>query len=544
MHLDLDRARESFSRGEWGDAYDGLSALAAEGPLTTDDLHRLGSAAYLVGREDEAYAVWADGHRECRRAGDVRGAARFSFWLADRLAFRGDAAKASGWLDRGRRLLDGVGLDCVEGGYLDHAAAMRHILRDGDVTAAHDAFVRAAATGDRFGDGQLATLARIGEGRCLIYLGQVETGLSLLDEAMVAVLAHDVSAVAVGDAYCTVLDACHELLDVRRMAEWSAAFTDWCAGQPALVLYRGHCLLHQAELLHLRGEWDTAAAAAEQACAQLADHSPHPGALGAAHYLRGDVLRLRGELAEADEEFRRAHELGHEPQPGRSLLRLAEGRLDAAVAGIRRVLAQAGHPVEKAQVLGAYVEIVLAAGDVAAGEAAAGDLAAVAAELGSTYLAAAADDATGAVLLAQGDPAGALPALRRAGRVWTELGVRYYGARTQMLIAAACRVLGDEDGALLELDAATATLRQLGADRVAADQPGGDPPLAARADGLTAREGEVLTLVATGMSNRAIAERLVISEKTVATHVGHIFAKLGLSSRAAATAYAYQHGLQ
>lgn len=536
------RGREAFDRQEWGEAYRELSAAAA-GPLVVEDLDRLATAAYLTGRDEEGFALWARAHGDCLGAGDLPGAARFGVRLAHGLGFKGDIGRSSGWVDRARRLLDEAGIDCVEHGYLDHAAGMCRIFEDGDVAAAHACFRKAAKAGERFRDRELTTLARIGEGRCLVYLGEIAEGLALLDEAMVSVESQELSAVVAGDAYCTVIDACHELFDVRRCEAWTESFTKWCDSQPDLVLYRGHCRLHRAELMQLRGAWPQAVAEAEQAVARLAEPR-NLLTLGGAHYVEGELHRLRGRFAEAEEAYRKADGLGCQPQPGLALLRLGQGRIEAADAAIRRVLSEADGAVARARILGPYVEIVLAAGDVASAGAAAADLTALADELGSPFLRAAAAHATGAVLLAGEDPRAGLAPLRRAWRGWGELRAPYEAARTRVLIAAACRALGDDDGAELELGAARTTFEQLGAGADLARleaQPVAVEPQAG--GGLTPREAEVLALVARGKTNRGIARDLFISEKTVASHVSHILTKLGLPSRAAATAYAYEHGV-
>jgi DNA-binding CsgD family transcriptional regulator/predicted negative regulator of RcsB-dependent stress response len=397
--------------------------------------------------------------------------------------------------------------------------------------------------GERFEDPELTALARIGEGRCLIYLGEIDKGVALIDEAMVAVGAHEVSPVAVGDAYCTVIEGCYELFDVRRAREWTAALSHWCDAQPELVLYRGQCLVHRAEIMQLHGAWSDALEEAQRACSRLAD-PPGQLALGAAFYLRGDIQRLRGDHTAAEQAYRTANELGRVPQPGMALLRLAQGRVDAADAAIRRVLHEAEDPITRARILAPYVEIELAAGEAGAAQAAADELATLASRLGRPYLRALSEHVTGEVLLGRENPQAAIVSLRLAWKGWRELEAPYEAARARVLIALACRALGDEDGAEMELDAARSAFVQLGsAPEVARTQSLSRLAGSGAPGGLTAREVTVLALVAKGGTNRQIADELVISEKTVASHLSHIFTKLGLSSRAAATAYAYQHGV-
>jgi DNA-binding CsgD family transcriptional regulator len=542
MTEEIERGRKAFADHAWADAFVHLSAAAEDSSLEIDDLERQAAAAYLVGRADESVELWATAHHHCAQRVDVARAARCAFWLALILLNRGELARGGGWVDRAQRLLDDGEIDCVEHGYLRYCTALRLVF-EGDVVAAQAGFGEAVEIGGRFNDPQLSTLARIGEGRCLIYLGEITKGVALLDEAMVAVGASEVSPIAAGDAYCTVIDGCHELFDVRRTREWTAALSRWCEAQPQLVLYRGLCLVHRAEIMHLHGEWSDAMDELEAALVRLADPVGSPE-LGAAFYLRGELHRLRGEFEESAQAYRQANELGREPQPGLALLRLAQGRVEAAMAAIRRVLEEAEDPISRSRVLGPFVEIALAAGDVQAGREAAEELSAIGGDLESPLIQAVAEYATGIVLLAEKELPDALVLLRRAWRRWRELEVPYEAARVRIPIAVACRVLGDEDGAEMELDAARSVFQGLAAapdvgrvvelSQVAAPRTAGD---------LTPREVQVLSLIATGKTNRAIATELVISEKTVASHVSHIFTKLGLTSRAAATAYAYEHDL-
>src|SRR5688572_12287417 len=323
----VDRGRDAFNRQAWRRAYEDLAGADHEEPLEIDDLERLASAAYLVGRSDESSNAWARAHQECSHIGEVARAARCAFWLAFSLLNSGEVARGGGWVDRAQRLLDDRKLDCVEQGYLRYAAALRSVF-SGDAVTALEGFSQAAGMGERFRDPELTTLARIGQGRCLIYVGRIEEGVALLDEAMVAVGAEEISPIAVGDAYCTVIEGCHELFDVHRAERWTAALAEWCSAQPELVLYRGECLIHRAEIMQLHGAWSDALEEAQRACSS--GRVAQPRVLGAASYLQAELHRLRGEFTAAEEAYRRANELGYGPQPGLALLRLAEGRADAA----------------------------------------------------------------------------------------------------------------------------------------------------------------------------------------------------------------------
>jgi DNA-binding CsgD family transcriptional regulator len=534
----IEDARAAYHTQRWGDAFRLLSGVAVDA-LDIDDLDRLATAAYLTGHDEEGFSCWVRAQQVCVGEGAAHRAAYFGIRLAQGLGFKGDLGRCRGWVDRTARLLEEASIDCVEQGYLEHALAMMQLFEAGDVAGARARFVQAGKIGARFVHRELVTLARIGEGRMLIYLGEIADGMALLDEAMVSIEARELSPLATGDAYCTVIDACSELFDLGRCRSWTESFARWCDTQQELVLYRGHCFVHRAEILTLLGAWPEALVEARHACDRLA--APVlPAALGAACAIEGDLLRLIGDFESATASYQRANELGCEPQPGLALLRLAQGRLDVADAMIRRVLGETEDPMSRARMLGPYVEIMLAVGDTAAGHAAVDELRGIATDLGTPLLRAHAAQAAGAVLLAEGGAQGALIELRRAFNEFHALGVRHDAACTRLLIASACEALGDHDAAAMESTAARAALESLGA--TSALSTATKSAESAR-DGLTHRELEVLVLLARGKTNRGIGQELFISEKTVASHVSHIFTKLGVTSRSAATAYAYDHDL-
>jgi DNA-binding NarL/FixJ family response regulator len=538
----LDQGRESFGRQAWADAFDQLSAADREAPLAPEDLERLATATYLLGRDADSTDVWVRAHHEFLSRGNVERAARCAFWMAWVLLNKGDLVRGGGWVARARRLLDDGQYDCVEQGYLLWGVAARSIF-EGDNTSACANLDQAAKIGDRFGDRDLVTLARVGQSRALLRLGKTAAGVALLDEAMVAVEAGEVSAIVAGDVYCSVIEGCQEIFDLGRAQAWTAALSRWCASQPDLVAYRGQCLVHRAEIMALHGAWQDAMEEAQRASERFLKGPDHPAA-GAAFYQQAELHRLRGEFADAEEAYRQASRWGRMPQPGLARLRLAQGQVAAAQAAIRRVVDETTDRVTRSSLLAGYVEIMLAAGDVQAAHAAADELSTIAADLDAPLLGAMAAHAQGAVLQGEGDLPAALAALRRAWAAWQELEAPYEAARVRVLLGLACRQLGDQEGAELELDAARLVFQQLGAEpdlaRVQALSPKAVPKAAG---GLTAREVQLLRLVAAGMTNRAIAAELVLSKRTVDRHVSNIFTKLGVSSRAAATAYAYEHQL-
>jgi DNA-binding CsgD family transcriptional regulator len=538
IHL-LARARQSFEQHTWADSYRLFEAADREVPLEPDDLERLATAAYLMGREDASEAFWERAHRTFLERGDPEGAARSAFRLAVELQLRGAMAPASGWFARAQHILDEAGIECVVRGYLLIPSAIQRIVQ-GDPAAGNDLFNQAAEIARRYGDCNLACKADQGRGRALIRLGRIREGVALLDEAMVAAVAGDVSPMIAGDAYCTVLEACQEIFDLRRAYEWTMSLARWCAAQPDLVRYRGECLLYRAEVLQMRGKWDEAARDAQDACELLMSRP----AAGAAFYRLGEIHRLRGEFDRAEAAYMHANERGRKPQPGLSLLRLAQGEIDAAAASIRSVLLDTRTQAARARILTAAVEILLAAGDLENARAAATELSTIASAIGASLLNAASAQATGTVLLAESDVDGAATLLCQASEIWHDLGMPYEEGHTCLLMAGVCERRGDHEGRRLDLEAARRLFKELNAEYCLArigEQP--KQPTSEAAGSLSEREAQVLRLIASGKTNRAIAEELFISEKTVARHVSNIFDKLGVSSRSAATAWAYQRHL-
>jgi DNA-binding NarL/FixJ family response regulator len=539
----INRARDAYDRQEWRAACEEYALADGAGLLAPHDLERFADAALLAGRDAESADALSRAHHEFMNRGDAEAAAGCAARLGIRLLFNGDVARGTGWLSRARRVLDESGCaDCAVHGYLLIPAAIR-AMAAGDGATALANFGQAVAIGQRFDDNDLVLLARHGQGRVLVRTGKVAEGVELFDEVMIGVTAGEASPVVVGDVYCSVISACADIFDFRRAQEWTSSLSAWCAAQPDLVYHRGECLVHRAELAQVHGAWADAMRELTDACERLRD-PPGQRGVGVAFYQQAELHRLRGEFEKAEEMFRLAHQAGRPPQPGLALLRLAQGRLEAATASIRNALDETPSGPRRSRVLSAFVEIMLAAKDTTAARAAAAELSAVATELPVPFLRAAAAHALGSISLAEGDARGALARFRVALASWQELDAPYEAARTRELAAIAHRLLGDTDSAAMDLDAAVRVFAQLGATtdiaRIDA-KVGQDAP--ARTDALTPREVEVLRLIATGKTNRSIAAGLGISEKTVARHVSNIFMKLGLSSRAAATAYAYEHDL-
>ncbi len=523
-----------------------LTATPSEA-LDAVDLEQLAVSAYLLGDDVGSSAAWEDAHRRHLDVGDRADAARCSFWLALGLMFHGQMAQAGGWLSRAETLI-GDDLDCSTVGYL-LIPQLLGALESGEPDVASDLAIRASEVAGRFDDHDLGALAMLGHGQALIALGDETAGMSRLDEVMLSVASGEVGPIASGIVYCAVILECMQIFDLAHAAEWTDALSAWCDVLPELAPYRGQCLVHRAQLQQAAGDWSTASDTVEAACRRLAD-PPHP-ALGLAYYQVAELHRLVGDLSAAAADYRRASRYGYEPMPGLALLELTGREVEAARAGIGRALAEAGSAPRRPALLAAAVEICAAAEDLDAARRAANDLAAIAAASRAPVLQAMAEHAAGTVALEEGAPARALVHLRTAAATWHRLQMPYEAARTGVVVGLACTALGDATTAAVEFDNARDVFEALGAvpdlDHLRSVSGGVGTAFdgVAQQSGpvLSDREQEVLAHVASGKTNREIAEVLTISHHTVRRHVENIFAKLGVTSRASATAYAYEHGL-
>ncbi len=539
----LEVARSAYDGHQWGTAYDTFRAVDADDALGQADLERLAIAAWLTGHEVDAFAALERLHHGLLDASDGEGAVRTAVWLALLHFLRGEEAQGGGWMARAQRVVADLPSDSPAHGLVLVPQAF-HAMESGHPDAALALSREVAEIAQRSGTTTLMVLGLLGRGQSLIMIGDVEAGLGLLDEAMVAATTGDVMPILVGLVYCAVIVACHAVFDLRRAQEWTAVLSRWCTRQTDLKPYRGQCLVHRSEIMQLRGDWTMARDEIEDACSHLATVPGDP-AMGMAQYQQAELLRLVGELDEAEEAYRRAGVWGHPLHPGLALLRLAQGNVTDAATAIRRELAEAQHDrVRRSAVLAAYVEIMLAADAVAEAEAGVDELEGIAADFDSVWLEARAAGCRGAVCLALGRPAEARTALARAWRCWHELDAPYEAARIRVHMARALRALGDHDTADMELDAALQVFEGLAATpaRDEVVRMAG-PSRRSIPGGLTPREVDVLRLVATGATSRAVADELVISEKTVARHLSNMFVKLDVSSRAAATAWAYEHDI-
>jgi DNA-binding CsgD family transcriptional regulator len=540
-------------RRAWRQTYERLAARGSSS-LGAAELDTLAEACFWLDQPDESVAVRRSAYAAHLAAGDLDGAAMAAWQLYYDHALVGETAVASGWLERAREHAgagDGAVLDdhgSVEDG---HASVVAGFVAIAEADRAHDQgdlpralahAARAVGSGRATGDRDLLAMALQTHGRLLVALHRVTEGVAMLDDAMVSVINGELRPLFTGWVYCAVLETCHGVADLRRAAEWTDAALRWCDGLQDGRLYPGLCRIHRVELACLRGAWTTAASEAQRACDELLSHDPRYA--GDAVYLAAELDRLRGDLDAAEAGFQHAHELGREPQPGLALVWLARGRATAAVAALRLALRPGPPtPLARAGLLSALTDAELAIGALDHAATAAQDLATIARANPSPYLEGLAAARHGSVLLASDEVGDALVQLRHGRALLHELALPYEAARVQVEIAVATRRAGDEATALLELRGAEAAFQRLGAAPDLARtqrllQPGAPP-----ASPLSDREVEVLRLVAQGRTNRQIGTRLRISEHTVARHLSNIFTKLGVGSRAAATAYAYEHHL-
>ena len=435
---DLERGRDAYARRAWRDAYEHLGTADEAEELAINDLELLATTAFMLGRDDEYLSLLERAHHAHLEAGETLPAVRNAIWMGLILVTRGELGPGGGWIGRAQRLIESEPGDSIERGYLLMPLAFQHEA-SGDFMSAAAVAADAASIATRFGHADGFALATHMQGAMLIKAGRVREGLALLDEAMVAVTARELSPIVTGIVYCGVILACQDVYEVRRAREWTAALTRWCEGQPDVLAFTGRCLVHRAEILQLNGDWPDALEEAQRARQRFID-TRNEGRVGLAAYREAELQRLVGKFEDAEDAYREASRYGWEPQPGLAQLRLAQGSVDVALSTIRRVLDETTEPLRRAGLLPAYVEIMLAASEVEAASRASLELEQLADRYESAMLDGMVAHARGAVLLAEGDARASLAALRRAADVWRELEAPYEVARTRELVGLVCRV--------------------------------------------------------------------------------------------------------
>lgn len=529
----LEAARAACARREWAAARE---RFLTAGDLGPEDLAAYVTACWWLGELDEYAAASAELHRRLLQQGRPVEAALTAFELGYTEAVRGNEEVGVGWMARARRLFEELP-EAPERGFLLAADAQLALVA-GDLQTAERLAREALALGEGHGLATVTALGRFLCGCVDVHRGQTERGLRAVDEAMLPVRAGEVSAEWVGLLYCDTMSLCFELLDLPRARRWTTLTERWCAGYAPAVLFTGICRVHRAQLRIVQGEWGRAEMESRQAAQDLT--TIDVGVAGEAHYCLGELHRLRGDLAAAEEAYRRAHELGRDPLPGTALLCLLRGRRQVAASILDAALASQPRPLLRAPLLAARVEVCLAAGDPGTATHHLQELVRIAATHTSPGWEAEALRWEGAVLLAQGRAGEAVPQLRAAQERWRRMDAPYQVCRIGLDLALAHEALGDRDTARRQREGALAVLERLGAAPVGTAGRGDAVPDLA---GLTPRELDVVTAVADGSTNRQAANALHISERTVARHLANVYLKTQVASRTAAVAWARDRGL-
>jgi DNA-binding NarL/FixJ family response regulator len=530
----LRRGQLALANHRWEDAYQLLAAADDAGALGPKDIEGLAEAAGWSGRPSECICAWERIHALQARAGDHRAAARAASELSRRCWDRATPAIARGWLRRAERHLAGDG-DCVEQVIVSNRRAYL-LLRSGAARAALEQSASAQQIAGRCDAREPLLVAMHLHGQALLKLGELDRGMDLIDEVCAAAVGGELGPESAGLIYCWTMAACRDLGDYEREAQLTDATTRWCEDN-RIAAFPGVCRIHRAEIFRLKGALDLAEAEAAAAAQDMSRYSLFQ--TGNALSEMGTVRLRRGDLAGADEAFARAHEFGASTEPGRALLLLARGDRAAATAAISRGLARdPGDLLTRALLLPAQVEIALAVADLLLAADASRELGVLAVKIGRPGIAAEAATARGAVLLAQQKPAAAGRALMAALDLWMGVGAPYEAARTRALLSRAHRAEGDRDAARLELDAACQVFRRIGAVRDAGLAEYELAQLDRRMPaGLTSRQLDVAELIASGLSNRDIAQRMFISDRTAEYHVRQIMTRLGVDSRSQIAAW-------
>jgi DNA-binding CsgD family transcriptional regulator len=537
--VSLTLAQAALDRCDWERAHALAAAAATREPAAEARRHDvMADALWWLGRIDECIEARHSAYTRYEASGDAERAGQAAVWLYEHHCFRGRSAIGGAWLRRARRALE-EHPECVAYGNL--------LLREAEAShstgALEDALVGAGVAlelGRRLRSPDLEAEALQTIGRLLIDTGRAADGLAHLDEAMLLAVEGRLGPYATGKVYCSLIGACEDLGDLRRASEWTDATIEWSKQHPFAV-FPGLCRVKRAYVLQWRGEWEQAEREARRACDELAAVKVNSAA--AAWVEVGEIRRRTGDLDGAEEAFGRARELCCTPASGLALLRLAQGRVHEAGAIVDEALRdQSWNRLARARLLPAKVQVALAAGALDAATAAAAELESIAGDYDSAALRATARVERGRVELAADHHDAARRSLRQAVEDWQALDVPYETATAQLLLSQACAVTGDAEGEARWLDVATRTFRRLGAayDARAAS---GVPVARSLPCGLSEREGEVLRRVAEGLTNKELATELSLSEKTVARHLSNIFAKIGVSTRSAATAFAFERGI-
>jgi class 3 adenylate cyclase len=463
----LDAGRDALRRQQWQEGYELLRAADEAGELGPEDLLLLGEAAMWVGQMDLVVAYFERAYRGYLQEGRTLRAAFVATWIAHIQKNNLQLSVAGGWMSRAKRLLD-LEDEAAEHGYWALQKSLDE-LNDGNFAEALQLAKKAEELGRRFGDRNLEIRGLQRQGSALIAQGEVAEGKLLLDEASAAALSGELDPFSTLTVYCNTIGACRDVADFESAGEWTDQAMAFCEANSAGA-FPGMCRVNRAEVLRFKGRLNEAEEIADSAGQELRVWIPRIA--GAAFYELGEVRFRLGELAQAEQAFREADELGRTPEPGLSLLRLAQGNGKGALASIRRAVGvESLSQPALSRLLPAAVEIAVA--EVEHEEAAgyAERLASIAEAFDTSALKASAAFAGGQVALARDDADGAYQAFRQARTTWDATGATYDVARAREELGRALRASGDEDAAIWELQAAAARFERLGAvrdaDRVA-----------------------------------------------------------------------------
>jgi class 3 adenylate cyclase len=436
--------------------------------LTASDLDLYADAAWWNGRLEQAIDLRERAYSAATRAGEMEVATTLAIKLGRDNVYRSKDAQAGAWLGRAERMLAGVEENAAHG-WLAATFAFRAAVT-GDLERALSESTTAEGIATRTGDRDLAALAQAEHGFALIARGEVAKGMAMVDEASVAAVGGELEPETAGGICCTTIGACTTLGEWTRAAEWTDAQDRWCKRE-GIAGYPGMCRLYRSEIKEFQGRWLEAEAEAQQASAELAGFIP--AAAGLALYRIGQIRLRRGDLPEAEEALLRAHSFGAHVEPALSLLRLAQGRIEAAVAGIREALERPtrevswhsppGSPLYRTPLLRAQIEIALAAGDEATAREALAQLESITEQFGTAAMAAMTMGARGIIQLRTGEADGAVRSLRDAVDAWAGLDAPYEVARARMALAEALVAVGQPDRAAIEMRASRRSFEALGA---------------------------------------------------------------------------------
>jgi len=525
----------------WTAIYKQLLKADKEHAVAPKDMEKLALAAYLTGRDTESFQILERAHQSYADSGVTEKAVQSAFWLGLMYMNAGERVRSSGWFARGERLINDLqNQDCPEKKLLLIPQALGELSSGHDVKA-QQIFEQVVLAGKQFQNADLLALGSLGLGQAMIQLGEIAKGIKHLDETMIILETEDVFPLVNGIVYCAVIESCRKVWDIERAQEWTAALSQWCEAQPDLVPFRGECLVRRAEIFQFHGEWPKALEETIDACDLLTRHNGRPAA-GEAYYRQAELHRLAGNFKKAEQCYQEASKRGKNSQPGLALLRLAQGQAAAAKTSVTNTLQETKDAKRRAELLPALLDILLTTKQTDEATETVKELCHIARDFNVPYLIAMCSYCQGKVSHARGDVRLALEQLQKALQFWNSLNLPYESAFTRELKGLVYMEMNDKDNSKAELMAAAWVYEQLGAipdlERVNALL---NTKKHAETHGLSLRELQVLGLIASGKTNRMVAEELFISERTVDRHVSNIFNKLGVSSRVEATAFALKN---